>query len=291
MSVSHGNIRWCTNLPQCLEPSTRDPAVKLAQSSQGLDELLQDTLKCISNEIFANPSFSNQSIELQQLVRTHGNTVPIIIPASQRLAVYPEYVVKELFHTRPDMILKGLTLYSHGKILLNRERWCVETLLHEVLHSVSVFGQRLDLLFPYERFIEGLTECYTQFLLARSYSRVHGRCLLTQDTYCTLTYPYETIIWCAIADVIGYQKLNRIYFWQGRNDWETLFQDLVLHVRKTYPRFQNILTAAGKLPIMARLHQECGKKIGDKYSQAYRKYSELFQTWQSVNVSWLLFHY
>jgi hypothetical protein len=77
--------------------------------------------------------------------------------------------------------------------------------------------------------------------------------------------------------VIGYPKLNQIYFWQGRNDWEGLFQELVLHIRKSYPKFQNILTTPGKLAIMARLHQECGKKIGDKYSQAYRKNPELFQ--------------
>jgi hypothetical protein len=255
----------------------RDSALKQSETHQGLDQLMQDTLRWISTSLYPKPTFPNQSLELQHVVKTHdGTVVPVIIPATQRLAIYPESVVKEVSHAAPGMVMRGVTLYSHGKVLLSRDLWCIETLLHEVLHSVSVFGARLDLIPSFRLMIEGLTECFTQFLLLKHYSRVHEKCVRTEGTYCSLTYRYETVIWCALAEIIGYQALNQIYFWNGQKDWEALFEGLVNHIRKKYPGFQNILTSHSKLPTMTRLHQECGKRMGAKYSEAYRSYSDLF---------------
>jgi hypothetical protein len=125
--------------------------------------------------------------------------------------------------------------------------------------------------------VEGLTEYLTEHVLLRHYASTYNGCLRDKGTYCSMTYRYETKIWCALASVIRYEKIVPMYFWKGRADWETLFDEFVQAIRGAgYPRFGNVLKLPGKMAFMTRLHQECGRRIGDVYGKAYREVSERY---------------
>lgn len=234
-------------------------------------------MNVIRTRLFPAASFANPSTNFTEIVRTNDGTIPVILSQSQRVAEQPLEVVNSLGQAAPGMLLRGLTRYDVGKILLSKDNWCIETLLHEALHSVSIFGTRTDLIPRYSPLVEGLTESLTQFLLQKDYPGPYANCLRVRATHCTLTYPYETRIWCAIASVIGYTPLTKIYFWQGNKDWEALFDAFIADVRKAgHHKFQNVLRTPRKLAPMVRLHQECGRRLGDKYSAAYRYYLRFF---------------
>jgi len=244
----------------------------------GLEGLLGEAVDRIRKTLFSEACFANPSVQFQHLVRTHGGlTFPFHLGSSQRIIQVPETVVKALLQASPSDIVRGATLYEVGKILLSETQWCIETLVHEALHSLSVFGVRTDICLRYRPMVEGLTECLTEHVLSEHYADAYNNCLRPKGTYCSLTYRYETGIWCALANVIGYERIAPIYFWNKRRDWENLFDEFAQAIRRAgYAKFENVLKAPGKLALMARLHQECGLRIGGKYHEAYRQLSEKY---------------
>jgi len=248
------------------------------RSDGGLGKLLDEAVDKIRKTLFSEACFANPSTRFQRTVQTEeGLIFPLLLDSSQRITQVPETVVRTLLGAFPYDVVRGVTLYEVGKILLSENQWCIETLIHEVLHSLSIFAVRTDVGQHYRLMVDGLTECLTEHVLSRYHAGTYNSCLRAKGTYCTLTYPYETKIWCALASVIGYDRIVPIYFWTGRTDWETIFDEFAQAIRKAgYPKFENVLKAPGKLAVMARLHQECGRRIGAIYGKAYRQLSERY---------------
>jgi hypothetical protein len=247
-------------------------------SDAALEGLLDETINKVRKTLFPQASLSTQSRRFQASGHTEDDTAYfVLLETPQRIVQKPEAVVRALTGTPPGGILRGVSLHDFGKIILSENQWCIETLVHETLHRLSIFALRGDLNQRYRLMIEGLTECLTEYLLSKHFVSTYNDCLRANGTYCSLTYRYETAIWCAMASVVGYSIIVPIYFWHGRTDWESLFDDLVLSVRRAgYPRFANILKTPGKLPVMTRFHQECGRRLGEKYSAAYREVSDRY---------------
>jgi hypothetical protein len=247
-----------------------------ASPAGGLQGLLDEVTGMIKKTLFSEACFANQSVPVTRTVNTGGVRFPLFLGPSERIAQVPEIVVKELLGASPYDVVRGATFYDIGKILLSKNQWCIETLIHETLHSLSIFGLVPDIRRRYTPMIEGLTECLTEYMLSANYAGPYN-CLRQKNTYCTLTYPYETRIWCALANVIGYRGIASIYFWNKRNDWETLFEEFSQGIRKAgYPKFENVLKVPGKLAPMVRLHQECARAIGIRYGEAHRQVSEKY---------------
>jgi hypothetical protein len=265
-------------LPSCTQASFRSSLLNKGSSDAGLQKLLDEAVDRIKERLFPKASFPTPSARFVHIVHTaEGLTYPILLEASQRIAQRPETVVRALVGASPGEIVRGATLPNVGKIFLSENEWCIETLVHEALHSLSTFAVRTDLNERYRLVIEGLTECLTEHLLSTCFTDIYDSCLKAKQTYCSLTYAYEAKIWCAIADIVGYQTIAPVYFWHGRSDWESLFNEFVLSIRKTgCPRFENILETPGKLAVMARLHQECGRRMGERYGKIYRELSERY---------------
>lgn len=247
-------------------------------SDSGLEELLDETIRKIEKTLIPKASFPTPSIHFEQTLQSEdGRLHRIFLGPSQRITQQPESVARALLGASPGDIVRGVTLHNFGKIFLSENQWCIETLVHETLHRLSIFALRPDINRQYRLMVEGLTECFTEYLLSTHFADIYDSCLKKKGTYCSLTYAYETKIWCALTRVVGYHVIAPIYFWQGRSDWEALFGEFTLSIRKAgYPRFENVLEAPGKLAIMARLHQECGRRMGEKYGEAYRKLSERY---------------
>ncbi len=251
---------WTTLLTQISSPG-------------GLQNWLNQILTDIKQILFPRALFGNPSLDLTYNQMYAGAVVgTVVIPASQRIAEVPEPDILQFYPAaKPGGELRGVTVYESGKILLNPGYWCLETLIHETLHSVSIFSQRKDLGVTYRPLIEGLTECLTGYLLFRRYQYPYENCVNSADRPCKYTYAYETRVWCSFCHVIGISETYPMYFWDGNTAWEKLFQGFVDRIHQLdYPTFANILTSHSKLPAMTQLHQQCGINFKDAYGNAYR---------------------
>ncbi|MDG7018498.1 MAG: hypothetical protein JRN73_09135 [Nitrososphaerota archaeon] len=244
-----------------------------ARGNPGLVSCHQEAFEAIKTELFEGASFPVDSVEIAGTVNWRGTTINnlfiskdvriVELEESQILGFAPGYT--------PGGSLRGLTVYELRKVLLNRNYWCVETLVHETLHSLSITARRLDLGTRYSQLFEGLTEFLTSFVLMKRYPYCYEHCLNDKSRPCYYTYQYETKIWSALCHVIPIRALVPIYFWNDDLDWENLFGRFVDTIRRNgYPRFPNILHDKSRLAAMVRLHQACGSNFGTEYSKAWR---------------------
>ena len=175
---------------------------------------------------------------------------------------------------RPLGSIYGL-YHPSGKIFLVKHRWCVKTLVHETLHSASITAARTELRRRYYTLFEGLTEFYCGYLLSKHYPKCYESWKGEIFKACSMRVQYYPHLWGAMCKFISIQHLGEIYFWRGRSDWETLFEDFVNNIRKEgYPRFRNILQTSGQLPFVQYLRDECIRNFCDKFKRMYESVTE-----------------
>jgi hypothetical protein len=257
-------------LPDC---EYRIELLAAARGNPGLVSCHQEALEAIKTELFEGASFPVDSVEIQGAVNWRGTTINNLFISKDARIV--ELAEPQLLRFAPGYApggnLRGLTVYELGKVLLNRNYWCTETLVHETLHDLSITARRTDLSTRYLQLFEGLTEFLTSFVLMKRYPYCYEHCLNDKSRPCYYTYQYETRIWCALCHVIPVDALIPTYFWNGDTNWESLFGRFVDTIRRSgYRRFPNILDDKSRFPIMLRLHQACGSNLGIEYSKAWR---------------------
>jgi hypothetical protein len=164
----------------------------------------------------------------------------------------------------------GLYNPEYGKILLNRDRWCLKNLYHEVLHSLSIFSCRVDLKKRADTLAEGLTEFFTGVLLWKSHPYCYENCWRRMTgKECQYTYGPFTNYWCAFGQKIHVRQILDLYFWKGNASWEALFGEFIGRIRSSgYPEFTNILLTTSPFPLAILFHDECVTRFGQEYEDA-----------------------
>jgi len=176
--------------------------------------------------------------------------------------------------SRPLGSVYGL-YHPTGRIFLVKGRWCIKTLVHETLHGASITAARTELGRQYYMLFEGLTEFYCGYLLSKHYPKCYESWKGEIFKACSMRVQYYPHLWGAMCKFISIQHLGEIYFWRGRSDWETLFEDFVNNIRKEgYPRFRNILQTSGQLPFVQYLRDECIRNFCDKFKRMYESVTE-----------------
>lgn len=154
--------------------------------------------------------------------------------------------------------LRGSYLGSDGKIYLHRGKWCIETIIHELLHACSITGI-IPLDDRYTEFIEGLTEFYTGYILFKAYPEVYQYCWRSETQWqCQMTYPRSTRLWGAFCHYVPIKETLPIYFYAGGStDHAAIMNTFVDTVRSHgYSKFDNPLTR-GSMPIHERFKTIC----------------------------------
>ena len=157
---------------------------------------------------------------------------------------------------------RGLYDIDKGKIILCHGKWCRETLIHETLHSVSFGAVRVDLMRRYLNLFEGLTEFFTGYILYSKYPDCYTDWKELKYQECSATYVPFVRLWAAFCRFIRIQELLRIFFWNGTNNWELEYTQLIAAIHQAgYPNFESFRERPTPT-VEDRLRNECLKNFG-----------------------------
>ncbi len=229
-------------------------------SPDGLNNLTNMALQLIQKHIFKNAKRVNPSTAV---------TVDISYPPSLH-TISPSELVFEMDKIELDRKLevdthaiKGCYNRDEGKIYLNKELWCVETIIHETLHACSRTSEddRLDRYIP---LYEGLTEFYTGYILFSEFGECYKNCFQTNfGRLCQMTYEDTTKLWVAYCNFIGLSSTLGLYFNTGKS-WDEEVKNFVENVKKQFPKFSNPF-AKGGLSTQLKFEMLCRNTFGEEF--------------------------
>lgn len=154
---------------------------------------------------------------------------------------------------------RGVYLYEPAVILLNEPIWCRKTLIHETLHSASLYS-RIFSIFPditrnHYQLIEGITECLVGYVLLDRHPDCYKNWKTNQMDRCSISYINRVKLWCSLCQYVGIGDLAGFYLSQHTSlaePWQTLLQairnagfrefDFDLEPRRAFnePRFRDV---------------------------------------------------
>ena len=156
-----------------------------------------------------------------------------------------------------------------GKIFLQKNNWCRETLLHEALHSLSVFND-LDLRRRYSVFEDGLTEFFVGLILFKKYPDCYSNWLLESFAKCSMTHQRTVRQFYAFSNYISCRTLMKLYFWVPNRAWTTARSDFITEIQSSgYNKFSDILDQNYTEPTEL-FFEECEANFGYKFKLVSR---------------------
>lgn len=142
------------------------------------------------------------------------------LEAPQRIFVVSDSEWRANPHLTGPPGWRGCYNYPIAAILLhengdNKNSWCRETLIHETLHSVSLYSRIWDG-FPnimrLRRFFrEGITECLTGYLLLKRHKECYEEWKTNKLYRCTISYEQHVRTWCSFCQCVGIKDLAKFY--------------------------------------------------------------------------------
>lgn len=161
---------------------------------------------------------------------------------------------------------RGCYVKDQGKMYMNKNNWCIETMIHETLHACSRTSES-DELEKYMPLLEGLTEFYTGYILFKEYSTCYKNCFQPEvGKLCQMTYEDTTKLWAAFCNFVPLQVSLGLYFNNG-NSWEKAITNFVSDVQTLgFSKFKNPFSQ-GKLSIDLKFKIQCTNAFGSKFNE------------------------
>ncbi len=242
--------------------------VQQTRSPNQLGACLNQAILDIKHFLFQNARFINPSNSYTINV---GGGIAIPIPASSRIYEVPKSIWPNVFPRYRRA--RGLYKSSFGKILLHQDNWCRKTLLHEALHSVSVFNIRSDL----RRYLflnEGMTEFFTGYILFHKYPECHQAWKQRIYPECKIAaYKPQVRLWCAFCNFISIKEVVKIYFRHPSISWQQCYNQFLDAVHNAgYSNFRDIFTL-DPIPTLEEIFKEECNNNFDTFSEIYESRS------------------
>lgn len=154
----------------------------------------------------------------------------------------------------PDLV-QGIYDASQNKIFLNRELFCLKTIVHECLHSCSWGSYDPFLQINESIMFDGLTEFFTGYILAKHFPNSFA-CWIDPNPYlCNMNYVNVMKIFSSLCTFISILTLTKIYFYDPYSNFNSAFSDFITEVRKVSPGFNNPL--GKEIPTYWGIKTEC----------------------------------
>lgn len=158
----------------------------------------------------------------------------------------------------------ALYLPRDGKIYLHKDEWCLCNILHEILHSRSVFskknGPHINLKFVYE----GITELLTGWILRSHFKECFESWSKTTTCFLKL-YERWVKIWNYFSSKVGIEKIADIYF--DTHHKEPLKNILQLAIKKGY-NMKNVFTPYNpNINLESRFTNELSNAFGTDFDE------------------------
>lgn len=234
-----------------------------SDSPSGLLNLLDSTLQEIkSNFGVAQVKGVQSSLSLKR--KTDGQVLKIL-PTDLRVYKLEKRMWNQIFPPS----YRGVYFSKGNKILLNDEKWCKKTLIHESLHSVSIFNYPSNSAFfkmtlP---FAEGLTEFLTGLLLWRTHNDCYENWRHRRfKELCGLSYPRDTRIFFSFCGCVNLQCLIDLYFGTYTNIFPNAWTDFTEAIRQnTGNNFNDVLDQGRKIGLINAFRIECERQFKRKF--------------------------
>jgi hypothetical protein len=204
-----------------------------ATTNSGLEDLEREALNDIGT-LFQRPiEYGVRTEDLSDIHYRISNQDPLFlflrnprtgggrfIEGSKRVYIlnHVEWIANpRLTHTPASL---GRYLYGPAVILLhsndNRsESWCRNVLIHETLHSVSLYSRIWnnfpDIISKHRALIEGINECLTGYVLLKKHPECYGVWKLDSPENCRIAYRERTRLFCSLAQIIGISPMVSFY--------------------------------------------------------------------------------
>jgi hypothetical protein len=133
---------------------------------------------------------------------------------------------------------RGRHIYYPAVTLLhengdNNNSWCRKTLIHEILHGVSLYS-RIWNKFPniiskHKMLIEGITECLTGYVLFKRHQDCYNGWKTNQLYRCSISYRPSVRLWCSFSQIVGIMDLAKFHLSLEDNfinPWSRLIQSI-----------------------------------------------------------------
>lgn len=215
--------------------SLSDAYLVKANSDSGLAELeleaLGDIQRAFDRQIqygiptseLPNVRYSISNVDVSALLLKSHKT-PRYIQAPQRVYVlrHEDWTLNNKLVKDPNRI--GLYWPEAAVILLhensdNKNSWCRKTIIHETLHSVSlysrIFGVFPDILAKHEPLIEGINECFTGYVLFKRHPDCYAGWKSNQLSRCSISYRERVRLFSTLCQIVGINPLADFYLSQG----------------------------------------------------------------------------
>lgn len=208
--------------------------IQNASHSSGLARLEKEALADISAVFNLQVTHAISDRELRairyQIFNTNPNDLFIrnirgggfFLDAPQRVFVIPnsEWLINRRLTGPPSH--RGSYLYNQAAILLqengdNQNSWCRKTIIHEILHSASIFSRAYSkfsdvrIWHQQKSLREGITETLTGYILQKRHPDCYHGWHSNQLYRCSISYPGNVRIWCSFCQCVGISELAQFY--------------------------------------------------------------------------------
>ena len=231
--------------------SLSDNYINNASSSNGVTRLQEEALENIQVSLHLPATYGIPTEQLSSVryrietrdpealfvrdVRTRGG---FFLDAPQRVFVleHPNWRANPRLTRSPA--IRGRYLYAPSVILLhengdNHNSWCRKTLIHEILHSVSLYSRIWDrlpnVLRLHNPLIEGITECLVGYILLNRHTDCYQGWKTNQLYRCSISYRQRVRLWCSFCQCVGIRDIAEFYLSSQENPadaWNRLVQSV-----------------------------------------------------------------
>jgi len=164
---------------------------------------------------------------------------------------------------------RGTYLPFGCKVLLNDEKWCRKTMIHESLHRMSIFSHPNNWLLKdsLELFAEGTTEFLTGLLLWKKHKKCYENWLSGRfNQWCSVSYSRETktiFAFCACANI---DCLKDLFFGTGSKTISVAWSGFVTAIQKSTGKiFKRTFKEGKEIGLSNAFKRECERQYGREF--------------------------
>jgi len=232
--------------------------------NRSINDILVEGLEDIRETLYQGANFAKEPGLFNYL--DYGLPVTLY-PGANKAKELDDLLYDTLFSRGSRGTSRGNYQPSYGRIFFRRGSWCRDTLIHETLHSVSIFGldQNIRIGDTYLFLREGLTQFLTGYVLWRKYRQCFdawkGKIYPQQ---CALrAYEDMTRIWYTFCRFVDFEKTKTLYFGNGLFDWSRVWSEFIISINDAGYVFRDPLPG-----IPARLQD----RFKDQCENAFGRY-------------------
>lgn len=240
-----------------------------AENPQILGDKLDEAILDIHQILFPSARSPCRSAVMSIRTQTHFGIETRYIPSEIRIIELSEHdwylTVQRRWHGA-----RGIQNLLYDKILLKRNNWCRETILHEALHRFSIFCSDFDLRRRFPVLEDGITEFLVGFVLFKKYPHCYSSWITNSFRECSMTYPRLVRRFYAFCNFVSVKSLIALYFWQPNRNWTDAWSQFILDIRNSgYPDFRDVVELYSWAEPTEYFFEECEERFGNKFRRLY----------------------